>query len=329
MVLGAEVMAPCHRSTVLSATLMFVALCIRYAYVMTIDIRRVLIFRAVARAGSVSGGARTLGWTQPAVSQHLRALESDVGMPLLLRSPTGVTLTEAGQRLLERADAIAGELGQAEQELAELAAGAGAVTLAAFPSAMVDLVPKAIARVAEVAPGVQVRVVEAEPPEAVAAVGANDVDLAVVFAYAESVDADGLERMPLLDDPTLVVLPGEHPLAAEPAIALGELAEDRWVAGCPRCREHLEVLADRAGFQPDVRHSTDDFVAAQSFVAHTGGVALLPSMALSTYVRGDVVARPLDDGSGRSVSVRYRPGAARVPAVRAMLDALVEAGGAA
>ncbi len=64
-----------------------------------LDPRRVLIFRAVARAGSISAAARDLGWTQPAVSQHLARLERDVGGPLLLRGAAGVRLTQAGTAL--------------------------------------------------------------------------------------------------------------------------------------------------------------------------------------------------------------------------------------
>ncbi|WP_144718207.1 LysR family transcriptional regulator [Agrococcus jejuensis] len=289
---------------------------------MDIDPRRVLIFRAVARAGSVSGGARTLGWTQPAVSQHLRTLEGELGTALLLRGPTGVTLTEAGERLLARADAIEAALRQAEAELAELAAGGGTVTLAAFPSAMADLVPRAIAYLLQEAPQVQVRVVESEPPEALAAVAGNDVDLAVVFEYAESHDDVGLDRVALGDDPSLIVVPEGHRLASRDAIALVDLAEERWVAGCPRCRTHLETLADKAGFAPDVQHSTDDLVAAQSFVARTGAVALLPAMAVAAHQRPDVVARPLADGSGRALAIRHRAGADRVPAIRAVVEAI-------
>ena len=84
------------------------------------DPRRLLIFRAVARAGSISGAARELGWTQPAVSQHLRALEREAGSALLLRGPTGVELTEPGRVLLARADAVASQLHMAEEELSAL-----------------------------------------------------------------------------------------------------------------------------------------------------------------------------------------------------------------
>lgn len=289
---------------------------------MSLDPRRVLIFRAVARAGSVSGGARTLGWTQPAVSQHLRALEADIGVPVLLRGPTGVSLTEAGERLLRRADAIAAELGHAEAEIAELASGGGTVALAAFPSALADLVPRALARIGQSAPQLQVRVVEAEPPEALSAVGANDVDLAVVFEYVEAHDEDGLERHSLGEDASFIVLPATHPLAAADGIRLAELADEQWVAGCPRCRLHLESLAAEAGFAPKIRHSTDDVVAAQSFVACTGGVALLTGMALAAHRRDDVAVVPLLGTPGRILSVRHRAGAERVPAVRAVLDAL-------
>ena len=85
------------------------------------DPRRLLVFREVARAGSLTAAARALGWTQPAVSQHLAALERSVALPLVLRGPTGTTLTEAGEVLLRRADAVAAELHAAGEELAALA----------------------------------------------------------------------------------------------------------------------------------------------------------------------------------------------------------------
>lgn len=289
---------------------------------MSLDSRRVLIFREVARSGSVSGGARALGLTQPAVSQHLRALEAEIGTPLFLRGSGGVTPTEAGERLLARADRIAAELGHAESELADLAAGGGTVTLAAFPSAMAELVPRALAVLAKRAPQLHVRVLEAEPPEALAAVHASDVDLAVAFEYAETPGDDGLSHTELYGDPTLVVLAARHPLAAEKSIAIGELSEERWVAGCPRCRTHLQALAAEAGFNPDIQHETDDYVAVQSFVACTDSVALLPATALAAHRRRGVVVKRLGDASGRSVMAKYRAGANEVPAVRAVLAAL-------
>lgn len=289
---------------------------------MQLDPRRILIFRTVAREGSVSGGARALGWTQPAVSQHIRLLEDEVGQALLLRSSTGVTLTEAGQRLLRHADGIAGLLASAEAELASLAQGVGTVTIAAFPSALADFVPRAIAAARAAVPGLTVRVIELEPPEAIEAVLAGDADVAVAFEYDELHDEVQLARIELGADPSRIVLPLEHALADGRAIDLRDLASADWVGGCERCRSHLKALADNAGFGPRIQFETDDFVAAQSFVAATGSVTLLPDMALRVHTRDDVVVAALADGSGRTVSLRHRHGAERVPAVQTALDAL-------
>ncbi|GAA1419145.1 LysR family transcriptional regulator [Agrococcus citreus] len=289
---------------------------------MQLDPRRILIFRTVAREGSVSGGARALGWTQPAVSQHIRLLEEEVGQGLLLRSSTGVTLTEAGQRLLRHADGIAGLLGSAEAELRSLAEGAGTVTIAAFPSALADFVPRSIAAARLAVPGLTARVIELEPPEAIEAVLAGDADVAVAFEYDELHDDVQLTRIALGADPSCIVLPIDHPLADGSPIELASLAGADWVGGCERCRRHLESLAADAGFAPTIQFETDDFVAAQSFVAATGSVTLLPSMALRVLTRDDVVVAPLADGSGRTVSLRHRHGAERVPAIRTVLDAM-------
>lgn len=289
---------------------------------MQLDPRRILIFRTVAREGSVSGGARALGWTQPAVSQHIRLLEEEVGQGLLLRSSTGVTLTEAGQRLLRHADGIAGLLGSAEAELRSLAEGAGTVTIAAFPSALADFVPRAIAAARLAVPGLTARVIELEPPEAIEAVLAGDADVAVAFEYDELHDDVQLARIELGEDPSRIVLPVDHPLADGSAIELAALAGADWVGGCERCRRHLEALAADAGFAPTIQFETDDFVAAQSFVAATGSVTLLPAMALRVLTRDDVVVAPLADGSGRTVSLRHRHGAERVPAIRTVLEAM-------
>src|SRR3954468_22192183 len=61
-----------------------------------VDARRLLLLRTVLRAGSMGAAARSLGMTQPAVSQQLAVLEREVGIPLVLRSTTGVRPTEAG-----------------------------------------------------------------------------------------------------------------------------------------------------------------------------------------------------------------------------------------
>lgn len=284
-----------------------------------------LVFRTVARAGSLSAAARELGWTQPAVSQQLQRLERDVGGPLLVRSSRGVTLTEAGRVLLGRADTVAGELHMAAEELASIAElRGGRVRLVAFPSAAVTLAPAALKLLAQDHPDVEVALVEAEPPEAWTAVREGMADVALVFGYDGPPPDDGdLTWLPLAVEPVELVLPPDHPAARRRAVRLGDLAHDTWIGGCPRCRQHLVDRCRAAGFEPRLAHETDDYVAVQALVAAGLGVTLLPRSALRAFRHPEVVVRSSRSLGHRHVGLVYRPGAEQVPATRAFVERLV------
>jgi molybdate transport repressor ModE-like protein len=293
---------------------------------MSLDPRRLLIFRAVARGGSISGAARHLGWTQPAVSQHLSLLEREVGVPLVVRGPGGVDLTDAGTRLLVRADAVAGELHAAAEEMASLSQlRSGRVRLAAYPSAAATLVPRALHATATAHPGLEIGMVELEPPEATAAVLAGDVDVALAFAYdGPPRDTGVLAWRPIATEPVHLVVPPGHAAEGRP-VSLADLAEEAWIGGCERCREHLLACCAAAGFVPRLRHTTDDYVVAENLVARSLGVTVLPESALTAYRHPDVVVVAMPALGERRVGLLHRPGAETVPATAALIEQLVEA----
>lgn len=286
------------------------------------DPRRLLVFRQVARAGSLAGAARALGWTQPAVSQHVRRLEEAAGAPLVVRAGRGVALTDAGQVLLRHADAIADRLEAAQQDLAALAGlQTGRVRVAAFPTAAAVLLPPVLAALLQRAPRLDVRMTELEPPEAETAVRDGAADLAVVFRHAlDTAPVEGdLLREPLTRHPVLAVVPATR--AAGPA-ELSELAGERWIAGCDRCRAHLLRCAATAGFTPDIAFATDDHVVVQRLVAARLGVALLPAWALAASTQDGVRAVPAGGVDDRIVEVLLRPDARSIPGVAALLTEL-------
>ena len=285
------------------------------------DPKRLLVFREVARAGSLTGAARALGWTQPAVSQHLAALEREVRVPLVLRGPAGTRLTEAGEVLLRRADAVAAELHAAGEELAALAQlRGGRVRLQAHPSAAATLVPEAVRALAAAHPEVRVGLVESEPPEALAAVAAGDCDLALAFGYdGEPAGLGTLVWRALLTEPVHLVLPE----GVEGSLA--DLAGADWIGGCERCRVHLVECCRAVGFDPTLRHETDDYVVVQNLVARGLGVTALPQSALTAY-RHPAVRVVEEPALGRRVvGVAHRAGADQVPATAALLAELVRA----
>lgn len=287
------------------------------------DPRRLLIFRSVARAGSISAAARELGWTQPAVSQHLRALERSAGCPLLLRSAGGVELTEPGRVLLARADALAVQLHMAEEELADLTAlRRGRVRLAAYPSSAATLVPRAVAGLRARHPDVDVELTEAEPPEALRLLSTGDVDLALVFSYDGEAPDRALVSRPLGDEPVLLVVGEAHPAASRRRLTLADLADEPWIVGCERCRAHAMLVCARAGFEPVVRHVSDDYVVVQNLVAVGLGVTLLPRSALEAYTHPGVRVREHASFGTRSFGIVHREGADAVPATAALVREL-------
>jgi molybdate transport repressor ModE-like protein len=323
-----------------------------------IEARHLRVLRAVSRTGSFSAAARELGYTQPAVSQQMKALEKSAGTPLVVRAGRGIRLSEAGEVLARHAAGILAGLTAAEEELAAIAGlRAGRVRLVSFPTASAVLVPPAVAAVRAAEPGVRVSLTEAEPPESLAMLRGGDCEVALAFRYpgrvvtphlpqgevpgsrwqarAEAVaeasasaaagDWSDLVVRPLLRDRLMVVVPVDHPLAGrgeDDPVRLEQLAEEQWIAGCPQCRGHLVDMCAEAGFAPGIDFATDDYPAVLGLVAAGLGVTVLPELALASVPPAGASVVPLASGVYREVVALTLPDLAQVPAVELMLDRL-------
>src|SRR6478752_2119096 len=149
-----------------------------------LDSHSLRIVRAIADEGSITRAAAALGYSQPAVSQHLRRLETRIGLPVVARAGRGVRLTEAGRVLARHALAVTTALDAAAGELDDLRGlRTGRVRLAGFPSASSSIVPRLLSTMEAAHPGVRITYLEAEPPEAVDAVRKQTADLAITFGY--------------------------------------------------------------------------------------------------------------------------------------------------
>lgn len=287
--------------------------------------------RAIAEEGSFTAAALSLGYTQPAVSQMVRRLEQRTGTALVERVGRSVRLTEAGEVLARHAGPVLKALDAAEEEVAAIAGlRAGRVRLMAFPSSSATLVPRALALVKQRYPAVKVTFTEAEPPESLAALRAGECDLAVAFAYEGTDLGRGEEDLELfsihklMDDEVRLALPRTHPLATRTEVDLSDLADESWIAGCPRCRGHLLQMCHDEGFNPNVAFETEDYVAVMGLVSEGLGVALIPDLILRTAHHHDVVTLPIKPASRRHIHIVTTPDLERVPAVQATIEALEE-----
>jgi DNA-binding transcriptional LysR family regulator len=245
----------------------------------------------VARLASFSEAARELGYTQSAVSQHIAALEQDLGAPLLTRRP--VAPTAAGERLLEHAGPLLLRLDAARADVARMAAAPEhGLTLAAAPTA---LGPRTLAALP--AAGVTLRVLARDDiPEAVAT---GTADLGLVDGLAAPSDPLRLPDVAPLtthgvgEEPVCVLLPTSHPLARRTGLRLGDLVDARWLdapgAGLPL--DHLRAANGSGGFRPALRYEGTDIHTLTTLAASGHGLTLLPRTA-ATGVPG-AVAVPL------------------------------------
>ncbi len=300
-----------------------------------LDVRRLRVLHAVSGYGSVTAAAAALGYSAPAVSQQLAALEREVGMRLTERAGRGVELTPAAVILVGHTDALLARLDAAEADLAALHDQiAGRVALAAFPSVAASLVPAAWAALADSAPQVRLDLTEMEPEESLPAMLRNETDVAVAHEYdLLPRPLDPLfERRELLDDPVVLAIPADSTLsqAGLGPVPLATLAGQPFLA--PRqgtsCAEMIQRACARAGFVPRVVARASDFQVLLSLVAAGAGVTLVPGLA-ARWLPPRVRLVPPADPVTRRVFTVSRRGGDRKPAVRVVLDALSAAAGPA
>jgi DNA-binding transcriptional LysR family regulator len=301
-----------------------------------LELRRLRLLRELSERGTIAAVADALQFTPSAVSQQLAILEREVGVPLLERAGRGVRLTDAALVLVEHADALLERAALAE---ADLAAAAGTVTgrgrIAAFQSVSLRLAAPAMEALARDAPRLRCELLEAEPEQALPALALGDVDLVLGDEWQHQpwrLPA-GLARHELLRDPVNLILPARHPAARrhKEAVPLAELAGEAWTTGHVgmaweeltqrTCRQH-------GGFDPDIRHRTNDAIVSLALVARRLAVTLLPDLALPARRPGIALRRIAEAPVERAIFAVTRSSDAARPSTQALLAAIRDAAAA-
>src|SRR5436190_5413553 len=293
-----------------------------------LDVKRMRILKEVADRGSFSAAAEALSYTKSPGSPQRAAHAREAGAQLVTRGSRGIRMTEAGEALVRHADAILTRLADAEAELQALAGlRGGRLRLAAFPTVGATLMPLAIAHFRERHPDIELTVKQLEPEDSLPMLKMGELDIALTIEPNSSGDDEGLDTTFLLEDPMFVALPVNHPLAHKSRVRLRDLAQESWIGTTDACscgalvRNHC---IRGGGFEPQITFESDDYLAIQGLVAAGVGVAMIPTLALTT-VREDIVIRDLgNEAPVRAIAAATLPGAQRPAAARAMLDVLTE-----
>ncbi|NGQ94387.1 LysR family transcriptional regulator [Brevibacillus sp. SYP-B805] len=272
------------------------------------------VFVAVVEAGSFTKAGEKLNLSQSGVSHAIAGLEAELGISLLTRSRSGVSLTEAGEAVLVHAREVLNRLEQIRQSAAA-AAGLqiGTLRVGSFPSVSAKLLPGLLRLFRDRYPGIELTLFEGSYPEIRAWIQAGAVD-AAFFPYPE----EGLEIVPLLEDELVVVVPDGHPCSSRSELTVGEIAAEPFIMPKAGCEVLVEAAFVNHGYAPNTRFEVADTATILAMVREGLGITVVPRLTLPDSVPGLHVC-PLAPRTCRQIGLAVRSLQSPSPAAAAFL----------
>ncbi|WP_309068139.1 LysR family transcriptional regulator [Microbacterium sp.] len=292
-----------------------------------IDLDALAALRAVATAGTVSSAADALGFTPSAVSQQIKRLERQTGVPLLERVGRGVMLTDHGRYLVDEGERLLADIEHVQAGLRRRAGTvAGTVRLAAFSTAMRGLVGPRARGLREAHPDLTLALTEREPWDTVDLVASGQSDIGIVHTWGDvPIEIpDHVVATTVAHDVADVIVHRDHPLAGRASVTPRDLVDEGWIA-TPEgsiCRQWLGRMYDGTGRRPRIAHVAMEFDSHLALARAGLGIALVPRLGRAA-LGGDLSAVAVRDPEPtREIIALHRRSMAPSPAIAAVLESL-------
>ena len=292
-----------------------------------IDLGALASLRAVDQHGSVIGAAQASGYTPSAVSQQIKKLERQVGLPLLERVGRGVVLTPQGRTLVDDGSRLLEDLERVQSRLhGDADRVTGRLRIATFATALRGLMAPIARSLMDAHPDLELTLMDHEPWASIDLVASGQADLAIAHSWGDVplVIPDHLTGHVLLHDRADVIVPAGHPLAGRSRVSPRDLVDEAWVA-TPEgtiCRQWLRRMYDGTGHAPRIAHVANDFDSHLAMVAAGLGIALVPRLGRSPLPDGTVAVVAHRPDPTREIVAVHRASMTHSPAVRSVLEAL-------
>jgi len=294
------------------------------------ELRRLALLRELSRRGTIAAVAQALSYSHSSVSVQLSELEKEAGAVLLRRVGRNVELTAAGRRLATHAEQALAADEAVRTELAALVdVPSGRVRMTFIQTPAIALLPGTLERLAASAPQVEVDVIQRETAPALEELRSHAVELVLGIEYDPLPVGRRRDdhREDLVREDVLVTLHRDHPAAGPPGpVRLADLEDATWAGGHPGTAidAFLRNVCNRlAGYEPKIRHRSDDATVLSAIVGSGRAVALLPSL-FATSTPG-LACRPAQEGRlQRTIFTVARRTAREAPAIMAVRQALRE-----
>ena len=292
--------------------------------VLHFDLKDLNLFRHVVEAGSITAGAERAHLALAAASTRIRALESDLGASLLLRSRSGVTPTAAGRMLLQHARIMLGQAERLPEDLSAFAGGsAGEIRLLSNTNAILEFLPEALGTFLSIHPRISVVLEERLSDEIVGLVAEGVADIGIV---ADTVQTGALETFPFRSDRFVVVAGRSHLLAERRSVGFTEVLDHDFV-GLDRSsalQRFLSAKAATLGRTIRLRVQLRSFDGVCRLVETGVGLGIIPETTArraqaSSQIR---IVTLSDPWAARDLTICLRGYVALPPSARMLVDHL-------
>lgn len=241
------------------------------------DLKKLNVFLTVADLGNFTKAGETLGYTQSGITQMMKTLEQEVGVPLFIKSHHGVKLTDEGLALVPSIRSLLSANESLNQEISFLkGAKRGTIKIASFTSCTIHWLPKIIYNFQKEYPGITFDIDEGNEQEIVDWIQNHKADI----GFTSFQNRQTYEFIPVYEDPMLAILPADHPYTRYDEIPI------EWYEGVPFIvSEYTHInevhqLLKTHGVKPDIKYTMNNDFSILSMVEHNLGISILPELII-------------------------------------------------
>jgi len=247
---------------------------------MHFDLTDLRLYLNILDTGNITAGAARSHLSLAAASARIRAMESSLGIDFLERGRRGVTPTPAGKALAHHARLLLQHAERMQQDLADYAQGVkGQVRLLCNTTAITEHLPEVLADFLCRHPNLDIDLQEMPSLRIVHALRQGAADLGIV---SDAVDTHGLDTQPFCDDPLVLIMPPDHPLANQTTPTFSDTLPHDFVglSANSALAVYLEEQALHAGARLSIRIRAEGFDGVMRMVARGAGLAIVPQVAI-------------------------------------------------
>lgn len=260
------------------------------------NLRQLKYFTVVAEEKNIGRAALRLNISQPPLTRQIQQLEEGLGVQLLIRTPKGVELTQAGRTLYSEAKNILSLTDLAAERTIKAEQGhLGRLDIAIFGSAILDLIPQTIVRFRHRYPDINVVLHTMAKSNQIRALLRREIDIGFNRLLAPHSE---ITTETILNEKLVIAVNEQHPLATKSPIYFHDIADEQLIlfpaSSRPGFIDHLFHVCNDAGFSPNVTQEVGDAVTGIALVASGFGISVVPRSSTTLSLPG-VIFREIDE----------------------------------